>query len=374
MKRGESLEPIPTDLIIEIFSRSPTKSVARFRSLSKQWSSILSRSHFTELFLTRSWTRPRLLFAVQRSNVWLFYLSPQPQNPYDHKSSSLILAADFHIKFHRYNMWMDTSSISRSSCSYASGLVCFSGMWISLEDDCPVPVICNPNTGQYATLPKIRTYGSTSYSFLGFDPVYKQFKVMSIAYRPRHERVDHRILTLGGNMRWRKINCRLYHVPLYQDICINGVVCFDVRSEIFKFIDAAEFYRDWYIEFINYKGKLGVISWKFGKPGTTELRLWVLEDVEKHEWSKYVYILPKNAPIDSKNVNVAGVTTTGEIVLWIRYASKRFYVFYFNPERSIYQSVEIQGFGESYEKSNGHIVCVFVDHVEDLNVSDGKLF
>ncbi|CAA7045649.1 unnamed protein product [Microthlaspi erraticum] len=68
-KREDKSEPttIPTDLIIEIFSRLPGKSIARFRCLSKLWSSTLRRPFFTELFLTRSSGRPRLLFVLKEA-------------------------------------------------------------------------------------------------------------------------------------------------------------------------------------------------------------------------------------------------------------------------------------------------------------------
>ena len=60
------------------------------------------------------------------------------------------------------------------------------------------------------------------------------------------------------------------------------IVCFDVRSEKFKFI-----YPKSLCELINCKSKLGVIYNDDFTDDSTELRVWVLEDVEKQEWSKY---------------------------------------------------------------------------------------
>ncbi|KAH0914300.1 hypothetical protein HID58_028746 [Brassica napus] len=98
------------------------------------------------------------------------------------------------------------------SCGYASGLIYFYGMW---TDEERVPVICNPKTGRYETLPYIS-----------------------------------RIRTLGTRgMRWRKIGCSL-------------------RVEI------------------ECEG-LGVINNDDFADDSIELRVWVLEDVEKQEWSKY---------------------------------------------------------------------------------------
>ena len=57
-----------------------------------------------------------------------------------------------------------------------------------------VPVICNPKTGQYETLPYISSYRSSS-SVLGFDPIEKQFKVSFMAHPCCSD--DHKIRTLG---------------------------------------------------------------------------------------------------------------------------------------------------------------------------------
>uniref|UniRef100_A0A0D3BKY2 F-box domain-containing protein n=1 Tax=Brassica oleracea var. oleracea TaxID=109376 RepID=A0A0D3BKY2_BRAOL len=91
--REHSPDPIPVDLLIEIFSRVPLKSIARFHCLSKFLASILRRHDFTELFLTKSLTRPRLLFTVKTKGKLLFYSSPQPHNPDDNSS---LVATSYH--------------------------------------------------------------------------------------------------------------------------------------------------------------------------------------------------------------------------------------------------------------------------------------
>ncbi|ESQ33741.1 hypothetical protein EUTSA_v10009326mg, partial [Eutrema salsugineum] len=313
---------IPFDLSLSIFSRLPAKSIARFCCVSKQWGSMLHHPYFTELFLTKSWTRPGLLFILKGHHECSVFSSPQLQHPYG-KSSLVVVSADFHVN----------KLITEKK-----------------GEDALVPVICNPTTRQYATLPKLETDGM-SRSFLGFDPIDKQFKVLVVMASCPLYSDDHRILTLEtGKMGWRKIQCPLTQTPISQGICINGVlyyladyialiVCFDVKSEKFKFIEAVECF---YATLINYKGKLGGIRHKYNcDSNTLELRMWVLEDVEKQEWSKYIYTLQDDRFVDLRYFTVAGVTTMGEIVLSM-YKSKLFYVFYFNPERSTHQSVEIQ--------------------------------
>ncbi|EFH60174.1 hypothetical protein ARALYDRAFT_899792 [Arabidopsis lyrata subsp. lyrata] len=268
------------------------------------------------------------------------------------------------------------------------------------------PVICNPITGRYAILPNRYTYRK-AYSFFGFDPNDKQYKVLSMVYPSGPG--DSKILTFGdGDLTWRKIKCPLRydrHDIKSEGICINGVlyylgspndeisdyviVCFDVRSEKFTFIDVERFCR-----LINYKGKLAVIYWEddvdihelyyqegidvdkyveenLEADAINELRLWILEDVEKQEWSKYAYTWTDDK-FFRRLVSIGGVTASGEIVFSMRkYTTKQpFYVFYFNLERNTLQRVEIKGFGEAFKENCR--VCTFVNHAEDLNVNDLK--
>lgn len=136
---------------------------------------------------------------------------------------------------------------------------------------------------------------------------------------------------------------------------------------------------------INYNGKLGVVYYDDLSDDAIELRVWVLEDVEKQEWSKYAYAL-KGDKLFPSYVSVVGVISTGEIVLSMAdYTSRQpFYVYYFNPEGNTIRRFEIQGFGEYHGASNDpRRVHVFVDdcsrsyrfadHVEDLNVKDPTL-
>lgn len=58
------------------------------------------------------------------------------------------------------------------------------------------------------------------------------------------------------------------------------LVCFDVRSEEFNFIEEEEVVECFNGFLINYKGKLGVVK-TYYDGSTLQLRMWVLEDLEK---------------------------------------------------------------------------------------------
>ncbi|XP_023632975.1 putative F-box protein At1g30925 [Capsella rubella] len=379
MNRGETLASMPNDLIPEILSRLPAKSIGRFRCVSKQWGSILSRQDFTELFFTRSSARPRLLLVLQRSNgELLFFSALQPQNPYE---KSLVVTADYHMK-------LPGQMCGYNICSLASGLI-YVPDFITSEDvnkkskrSGGVGVICNPIMGQCVRLP-VQGNLRKSTSFLGFDPIDKQFKVVGEVSPSFHG--NHRILTLGtGKLSWRNNNhCPPYYCFSCQGINISGVfyylagnstnfsdllVCFDVKSEKFKVIEA-ECFRDYpATRLINFKGKLGGINFTYDADNAVVLSISFLEDVEKKEWSKYVYTFPMHE-VRVRNVSVVGMTARGEIVLVEKFTSKPFCVFFFNPEKNTFQTVEIQGVGVNGEAfETDYRVFTFVDHVEDIGV------
>ncbi|CAH8254054.1 unnamed protein product [Arabidopsis lyrata] len=372
MNREANSDSIPNDLIPDILSRLPAKSIVRFRCLSKLWESIICRQDFIELFHTRSSSNPRLLIGVEKGGEWSFFSSPQPQSHYE--KSSLVVAADFHMKFSQVRMTY--------YCSYASGLIYFPDFRISKDGF--DKVICNPSTGQSAILPPDLTRTFRNFSgLLGFDPIGKQFKVLVFNDRTDDEFIYH-ILTLGTeNVSWREIICPLTYGFRWEKICINGVLyyiasdpdeedekigCFDVRLEKFKFLYVSPNLINY--KLINYKGKLGLINLDYAYDGgfPLELRMRVLEDVEKQEWTTYVYTLmaENKAVMVNNNLSVVGATASGEIVLAKDNAYKPFYVFYFNPERNTLRSVEIQGVREEEEWFGDHRVYYFVDHVENL--------
>ncbi|XP_010473949.1 PREDICTED: putative F-box protein At5g52620 [Camelina sativa] len=360
MEREDNSDPIPIDILLDILSRSSTKSIARFGLASKFCASLLRGPDFTEWFLTRPSTRPRLLFAVENLDEWRFYSSPQ--NP-DEDHSREVVSADFHMQ-------LPKDMVGQEIFGPVSGLLYFPNMGTDT-----VPVICNPMTGLVKRLTQITSKYNPS-SLLGYDPIGKQYKVLTITYS-RYGSEEH-VLTLGTRkVSWRKVHCPVIHYPpIKEGICINGVLyyiadgyqnkflkigCFDVRSEKLRFLDEDSTTMSISscsspIKLVNYKGKLGVISWSWNwYMDVFKFCLWILEDDQKQEWLKReytfsVYVCVKN------NAYVAGVTATGEIIVSMNKTFKPFLVYYFNPERNTSKTVRIQGLEASEDYS------AFVDY------------
>ena len=244
--RDNSL-PFPIDLVFEIFWKLPLKSIAICRCVSKTWSSVLSRQDFTELFLSRSRTLPKLFLAYQKGGEFFFFSAPQPQSP-DENSSSVVATYHMKFSFHAYLPGLfELSGLDQ-------GLVGLTSRWIGKGrvPSVHVPVICNPSTGQSLPLPRVKTKRVKSRSLFGYDPIDKHVKVLSMSVSqgsvlPVAE--EYQVVTLGtGKLSQRMINCgrELRYWPHIRGRCINGIlyypsvdmsteshvlVCFDVRSE-----------------------------------------------------------------------------------------------------------------------------------------------
>ncbi|KAG5377316.1 hypothetical protein IGI04_041912 [Brassica rapa subsp. trilocularis] len=373
LNAGENSLQIPVDLIFEILLRLPVKSKARGRCLSKLWASILERQDFTDHYLTRSSARPQLLFAFQDRCKVFFFSAPQDDN-------SSLITASYHMSF----------PVNRVKEIYSpiSGLVCVRE---GMKTPVTVWVICNPSTGQYFTLPRMKTRNNKCdvRSFFGYDPVEKQFKVLSMTTLAHGKRdlaiyKEHQVLTLQtGKLSWRMIECNVPHHHGINCICINGVlyykakngadsstygkdiiVTFDVRSEKFGFIEVDKPFIPVHT-LINFNAKLASVeSYSFNR--RSPIHLWVLDDIEKNEWSKHVYKLPASweEVVGDADLYCVKVTASNEVVLSGYYQRSPFYVFYYSLEKETVRRVEIQGM-EAFKHFQ---VYTFVDHVEDVKV------
>ena len=378
------LQKIPIDLVIDIFSRLPLKSIARCRCISKRWASFLRRSDFTELFLTKSLARPQLLFACRTQRELLFFSSPQLQHPDENLST---ITANHHVSFPLESFYDISTPVN--------GFVCIRDDLLLKERKTQelVSVICNPSTRQCFPLPKMNIdplvkKSTLVRSFLGYDPIEKQHKVLAMIKR-YDTVVDHQVLTLrgSGNMTWRKAECGIPHFPPNPDsICIRGVlyyaarassggymiVCFDVRSEKYSFVKFTE-REKYFATLINFQGKLASLMAHpnplFISGTSTSFEMWILLDPEKHGWYPRIFNLPPTWKdvVGGEELLFRGVTATNEFVFSCncKSSSEPFHVYYYNFIKETITRVEIQGMG-AFER--GSIVGIFPNHGADLKL------
>ncbi|KAJ4912900.1 F-box associated ubiquitination effector family protein [Raphanus sativus] len=380
----QSSNPIPVDLLMDVLSLVPAKTIARFRCVSKSWASIFRREDFTELFLTKSSTRPRLLFTFKVDGKLCLYSTLQPHNPDDNSS---LVAAPY-------------TSFPKQVATSTSTPVC--GLFLLQERrKKKVRVVCNPATGEFLTLPKVLLREKNLLAkdteardkivgmYLGYDPKRKQFKVLcmtrtSSPYEVRDN--THQVLTLGPGKRfWRPVE-RKFHFEenfiIWRELCINGVlyfgtgrcsyysseiVCFNVGSEKFSFINTNEEMR--YsntcssLTLFNYKDRLGVHR----REDTYQTRIvfWVIEDAENHKWFKHIYELSSLGKNMITGTRFVGMTSTGEFV-WGSPGNHEhsLYLIFYNLEGETFTNVNVQGIQELTHQYR--FIDTYVDYVENM--------
>ncbi|KAL0709861.1 hypothetical protein Bca4012_016839 [Brassica carinata] len=358
---------IPFDLIIEILSRLPGKSLLRFQSVSKLWFSTIRSKFFVDLFQTRSKTRPRLLFKLYHRDSkkqFIFSAPEHTDNNDDDKSSSSVMA--------RYDMTISNPDY-RVLCGSVNGFFCLRRV------HCDTITVCNPTTRQVVKLPDVKPNGRHMQVRLGYDPVEDQYKVLCVMPRFHYERQDlpleHFVCTVSSSQKqeWRKIENPTgddYNYG-YRDTCIDGalyyavgrsgIARFNVRSEKIDFIKIPKEFTPYRTIFTNYKGKLGVVDYLCTENLMT---LWVLEDAEKQEWSSMNFLPSKWEELIAGHIITEGVIHTSELMVfspWLE-SFKPFYVSYYDFNKKSTRKVEIRGM----EHGDFRRIFVYQGHIENI--------
>ncbi|KAF8100402.1 hypothetical protein N665_0225s0019 [Sinapis alba] len=340
----KTTQTIPTDLIIEILSRLPEKSVARFSCVSKLWLSITTDPSFP---------RPHLLLCFQKDDD-LFVSSIPHHTQNSNRSYSSSLSFDLHhtmkpqLNFDHYN----------TSTESVHGLICF----VSKE-----PTVWNPSTRQFLTLPTIprpcKDWNKVKL-FLGYDPVERKHKVVCI---PR-KRICYvfRVFTLGSAQEsWRTVKTNHKHRSNGDTVgrCIQGVIyyiasacqsgeyvvmSFDVRYEKFNMIKRPSGFRGDLL--ITYKGRLACF-----KDYDDHRRFWILEDAQKRTWSSQDFLSPFGDCNLSKDtdLNLRGSTHAGELIYVPDDFSLSFYILLCDPVKNSWRRFEFKVSSEEISVHNG---------------------
>ncbi|CAL0309047.1 unnamed protein product [Lupinus luteus] len=201
---------LPKDLVIEILSLLPVKSLLRFCHVSDSWNFlIISSDDFVKKHLRRSATDPNhrhhhLLVEVKRNDFSgdVYCLSNSPQSLVDNppppsRSPSMILCDHPSIELPR-------GARIVGSCN---GLIC----WVSNGNGSDNYVYClNPSTGVECMSPAFRRgpLNSTMLGF-GYDSVSDSYKIVLIS------KTMAGVYTLGsGAENWRKMEQSVPFLPM----------------------------------------------------------------------------------------------------------------------------------------------------------------
>lgn len=407
-------DPIPMDVLLEIMLRLPVKSLGRFVCVSKLWARIIRGEEFIRWFLLRTSPQPRLLLAFNKEikgyqQNWYFFsnsshdstplCSCEPEPEPDSVLTTLWLTWAAR-KPTREGLYFKTlleerrkvvveepkpDFLSTTVChfkklrykkpSYVHGLISF----LYGEEQ----IVSNPTTGKSITLPTVKSTEMIIRSFLGYDPIDAQYKVLCLTNVIRF--CEHQVLTLGSqNCSWRMIQCNILpHYPGTGSVCIDGVlyysaftsfvnkepflVGFDLRSEI---LQVASFFPQGLgssnkTNLINYRGKVALVTQAREGIDIYHFHLWVLQDANKQEWSKEHLSFHTGRTRDLHGrLEILGVSDMGEII-FAPIFFEELVVYFLDHKINRIRRVELGG-GPKHNFRDFYNVFTFLHHVETL--------
>ncbi|XP_059281437.1 putative F-box protein At1g32420 [Lycium ferocissimum] len=295
MNSSGSNPSIPQEIIFEIFSWLPVKSLMRFKCVIKFFNSLVSGSDFTDSYRCRSMTHhgggTKLFFHEEKG----FYMAEQKE---DGKISVTLF---------------QTEKLDGLHCYSGSCLDCVNGLFCVWEPICVRrAAIFNPTTREVRFLPDLNKEVSWCNYSLGFESEEKKYKVLLSTEHVREGCRKIWVLTLGEDESWREIQSIspdiVYIMP---SVCINGVIyrfvywsskanirsiaAFDIKSEKFNIIALWNSSHYWAGDdkpkLIEVKGNLAVTYSENWFNGYIHLR--ILEKIKKEDqWKSHIIRLP----------------------------------------------------------------------------------
>ncbi|KAI3984448.1 hypothetical protein MKX01_031072 [Papaver californicum] len=265
------------NVVSNILSRLPVKSLLRFKCVAKHWYSLIKDPCFTDLHLNRSETRQHL-FIVKPSQRYS-QGNLQTDINYKGRQVSFLIADVFFEREGNGKVVSNIKHITKSTTPFCytqilgavKGLVCF------INDS--VHAACMYNIGTREVTPWIKStllieeaqkssrncLGDTSAYSFGYDPGRKEHKLVCkwLIYDGDNAFQIWEILTLGCNA-WRRmdqvpcchfrpdapsvyVNGSIYWYPLNfvsgdcGDAVVSFLLAFDVGSEKFSTIQIPDF-------------------------------------------------------------------------------------------------------------------------------------
>ncbi|PIA28130.1 hypothetical protein AQUCO_07200041v1 [Aquilegia coerulea] len=307
------VERFPEDVVMEILSWVPVKSLLRFRSVSKSWFRLLTNdSHFIKLHLNR------LIQANSKTSI-MFLRKTHFHFAEDYTECDKAIELD--VPFNMVPIKYTVSGI-------CDGLLCLSD---NVFESRPEVFIWNPITKDYITIPCspipshfLTTNRSIIFGF-GFHQVTNEYKVIRIIFTCLRvhswrdiERISHNIIFTpnfsfsNGAIHWV--------VAMPGSVTWNQIVSFDLKDEVFQEIplpkgvsyydDPAEDFYD--IKIGEFDGNLCLFCTYIEED--VHIQIWVMKEYGViSSWSNQYKI--GEAKTWSSYLEPLGVARSGEIII-----------------------------------------------------------
>ncbi|XP_059277292.1 F-box/kelch-repeat protein At3g23880-like [Lycium ferocissimum] len=338
-KQSKTTNPtLPPELITEILSRLPVKSLLKFRSVSKSWLSLISTPQFinTHLILSTSnnnkdYTHHMLTLNITAPTYSLYEYSLQDitLKSLFYESVTEPLDLDYPMqsnglykKLHNY-LWIVGS---------VNGLICLAIEKYDL-------VLWNPSIRKYKKLPDSRPTLMKAdccplYGF-GYDEFHDDYKVVGVFLKYGGDQVEVKIYSLQSDS-WKSVDDRpTRHLLNISGKFVNGKLYWVTCRDIFNM------YKDWNIISIDLAdekwGKVeqpsygeGYFELKLGVFGSdlsvlcdnlvTHVDVWVMKEYGvKESWTKMFTIKYPDDPFvdyDYLFFPPSFISSKGEILVY----------------------------------------------------------
>ncbi|MED6206706.1 hypothetical protein PIB30_029441 [Stylosanthes scabra] len=201
--RESPLPFLPDELVVEILSRLPVKSLVKFRCVCKSWNSLFSDSYFVKKHLQHFTHHNRIILSATTAEFHLnsCYLNSLISNP----STTIPEDLNYPVK----NKYRHDGIVG--SCN---GLVCF-----AIKGDCVL--LWNPSIRVSKKSPPLgnnwRPGCFTSFA-LGYDHVKQDYKVVAVFCDPNQFFSESKVKVYSMETNsWRKIQDFPHGVTPYQN-------------------------------------------------------------------------------------------------------------------------------------------------------------
>ncbi|VFQ95352.1 unnamed protein product [Cuscuta campestris] len=351
----------PREILFEILTRLPAKSIHRFNCVSKLFRSIIADPHFAEVHHRRSSARP--------GGVNILLALPSP--PCKHEFYAINYTDPSIQEKIRFLEGPDFENLTNPPAA-ANGLVCLS------NNDGDVAV-CNPSTRRHVFLPTrrfVRRRPSQSYALvvLGFDRGSGKYKVFMSEMKMWGGLImrRHSVFTLGVDKSWREVcvhpKCMVDSLFIIsfpdESVHVDGVIYLiswmkkqeiiafrvgdeDMRLMPFPDIDHRTLHFQSYMmmilasRWIELDGRLALINVHHEAGERSNMDVWTLEK-SRMRWEKISVSIPlEESMMIKKSLSIAFATTGfGEIVVSIQ-EGHSLWVLLYAYRRQVWRKIEV---------------------------------
>ncbi|GJW94933.1 F-box associated domain containing protein [Tanacetum coccineum] len=305
-----SIEDLPPNVMTDVLSRLPVKTIIHCKCVCKNWRELVSDSYFVNLHLSRSPAGIMIHdYSSPHKTAFLYMDDPGVIKWWEIEDETRL----HHDPVMNFDLNLITKTFGLLGMGSVNGLVCL-GKYLYIK--CNI-CICNPVTSEYTILPLSQRTKFTNtmivYGF-GIGLLTKEYKVIQIfqgdislnATSSRPRLLEAEVYTLGKG-QWRQLGHVPYRLEVSHGTFLNGSIhwivldedspeklyAFDIDNETFQLFPSPPKEK---LDYIRYQ-TLGVVNGCLSQCYTSysEFTVWVMKEYGiRRSWHKEVVIKQTN--------------------------------------------------------------------------------